>query len=164
MLIYLIGLPGVGKTTIGKQLSKKLNFSFFDLDTEIEKSVGVSIPQIFEINGESHFREIEKQELHKTLNLQNTIIATGGGTPCFFNNMDVMNKAGKTIYLESEPSIILDKLSKNDINNRPIFNDINDLNFLYMKRKVFYEKAHESLLVSNKQIDECISLLINKIR
>jgi len=160
MLLYLIGLPGVGKTTVGKQIAKKLQFSFLDLDDEIEKSIGNSIPQIFKIEGEDYFRKIEKQELHKTFTLQNIIVATGGGTPCFFDNMRLMKRAGKTIYLKAEPEAVIKKISIEEIKNRPIFNNIEDLNNLYLKRKPVYEEADFIIDTHNiNLVDSIISML-----
>ncbi|MFM8739263.1 MAG: shikimate kinase, partial [Cytophagales bacterium] len=99
MKIFLIGLPGSGKTTLGKQLAERLNIRFVDLDTEIEKSEGESIALIFKRFGEDHFRKAESTQLQKWANLnEDFVMATGGGAPCFFDNMEVMNQSGTTIF------------------------------------------------------------------
>ncbi|NJN78937.1 MAG: shikimate kinase [Saprospiraceae bacterium] len=98
MNIYLIGFMGSGKSFIGKQLSEQLNFEFCDLDERIETAKNQSIASIFENKGETYFRKLESTILQKTANLKNTIIATGGGTACFFDNMEWMNENGKTIF------------------------------------------------------------------
>lgn len=149
MLVYLVGLPGVGKTTLGKLLSKKINYNFIDLDLEIENSIGITIPEIFESRGENYFREIEQLELQKTTLIKNTVISTGGGTPCFFDNMDVMNKNGVTIYLESTPEYILERLSHEDIDIRPLLNS-NSLHELLSKRELVYKKSKHSVLIDNR--------------
>ena len=87
MPVYLIGLPGSGKTTMGKQLASILEIPFFDLDAEIENQAGKSIPELFKEEGEDFFREKERSCLRSFLNRDNFILATGGGTPCFFDNL-----------------------------------------------------------------------------
>lgn len=147
MLIYLIGLPGVGKSTIGKELAKQLSYNFIDLDDEIEKSTGLEITTIFNQRGEQYFREIETLELQKTLTLKNYIIATGGGTPCFDSNMEFMNSKGKTIYLKAEPKQIFDRLTYSEVKKRPLFDKdiaLVDLQQLYTERNLFYSQANNS--------------------
>src|SRR5258708_28773826 len=100
MKIFLIGLPGSGKTTLGKQLSEKLNLSFIDLDLEIEKLEGKTVQKIFAEKKESYFREVESQTLKNYSSAKTDfVMATGGGSPCFFDKMDVLNDSGKTIFL-----------------------------------------------------------------
>jgi len=89
---------GCGKTTIGKKLSKALQLPFIDLDTLIEKNENTSINTIFDTFGENYFREIERKYLLKVFEYETGIIATGGGTPCFFNNMELMNKNGISVF------------------------------------------------------------------
>ena len=87
MRIYLIGLPGSGKTTLGKQVAKALNLTFIDMDEKIEQTEGKSISEIFSKEGEAYFRDIERAMLHQVAQEENCIISTGGGAPCFFDNM-----------------------------------------------------------------------------
>jgi shikimate kinase len=98
MLIFLIGFMGAGKTTAGKRLSKTLGMDFVDLDLKIEEETGQTIPELI-ASGELIMRKHESAVLKKTGNLTNAIIATGGGTPCFNDNMTWMNRHGITIYL-----------------------------------------------------------------
>jgi shikimate kinase len=91
---------GAGKTTLGKVLAKKLGVEFIDLDHYIESRYRKTIPQLFAENGEGGFREIERKMLREAGEFENVIISTGGGTPCFFDNMDYMNQIGKTIFLK----------------------------------------------------------------
>ncbi|MDR3268815.1 MAG: shikimate kinase [Tannerella sp.] len=98
--IFLIGYMGAGKTTLGKMLSGQMGLSFIDLDHFIEERYYKTIRQIFEENGEERFREIEKKALHEVAEFENAIISTGGGTPCFHENMTFMNTSGTTVYLK----------------------------------------------------------------
>jgi shikimate kinase len=106
--IYLIGYMGAGKTTVGKELSRQMNLSFIDLDHYIEARYHKTIRQIFEEKGETVFREIECKLLHETAMIENVVISTGGGVPCFFDNMSYMNQTGTTVYLK----ISSDELAK----------------------------------------------------
>src|SRR6185503_20434689 len=100
MKIFLLGLPGSGKTTLGKELSNALRLPFVDLDSEIERLEGKKISEIFAANGEEYFRNLESSELRKRCTSKGEfVMATGGGTPCFFDNMEWINRAGKSIFL-----------------------------------------------------------------
>lgn len=152
MLIYLIGLPGVGKSTIGKKLANQLGIKFLDIDTEIERKLGLTITQIFENRGENFFRDIEKEELQNTFILKNYVIATGGGTPCFFNNLTEMKKHGKTFYLNASPEFILSRIKNNE--KRPLLmgdDKLNRLKKLYQERKETYQNADFSLSVEKSK-------------
>ncbi|MEP2025618.1 shikimate kinase, partial [Reichenbachiella sp.] len=93
--IFLIGMPGSGKSTLGKELAEKLGRNFFDLDAEIERMAGWVIPDIFAQVGEDYFRELENSVLLMLIRLNEpAVIATGGGAPCFYDNIDQMNLAG----------------------------------------------------------------------
>jgi shikimate kinase len=94
---------GCGKTTAGKRLALKLGYEFVDLDHVIEAVEQRTIAEIFEQEGQNAFRLIEQRELHNTFNLKNTIVSTGGGAPCFFDNIEQMNKHGNTVYIQLTP-------------------------------------------------------------
>ena len=104
--ILLIGYMGAGKTTIGKALSDEMNIPFYDLDWYIEARMHRNIKQLFEERGEEGFRKTEQAMLHEVAKNENVIIACGGGTPCFFDNMDYMNRQGTTIYLKALPEVL----------------------------------------------------------
>lgn len=108
--IFIIGYMGSGKTTVGKRLAKSLSLSFVDLDAYIENKYRKTIPALFEEKGEDGFRKIEGQSLREVAEFEDVVISTGGGTPCFFDNMEVMNRAGLTIYLEAHPEDLADHL------------------------------------------------------
>ena len=102
--IFLIGFMGSGKTTLGKALSRQLGIDFIDLDLYIEARYHKTIREIFAESGEERFRQIEKSLLHEVADFENVIIAAGGGTPCFFDNIDYMNAHGTCIYLRPRPT------------------------------------------------------------
>ncbi len=149
MKIFLIGLPGSGKTTLGKQLAKKLKLPFIDLDTEIEKIQGQTISEIFESKKENHFREIESNLLKKfCLLFESFVMATGGGAPCFHDTMRAMNQSGTTIFLDVPSKEIADRLMKTNLSDRPLLAKMNDealkdkIEFLRSQRIIFYRQAH----------------------
>lgn len=121
MKIYLIGMPGCGKSTFGRKAADQLSMPFVDLDHEIVIYTRKSIPEIFEQEGELYFREIESKLL-KSVSAQKDhfIMATGGGAPCFFDNMDFMNSHGLTFYIETDIPLLLERLSRKGIDKRPL--------------------------------------------
>ncbi|MFC5271264.1 shikimate kinase [Adhaeribacter terreus] len=148
MHIYLIGMPGAGKSTLGRALAAHLNRKFIDLDKVIEENSGQTIPGIFEEKGERYFRELEAEAL-KTVSFsgEKLMIATGGGTPCFYENMAFMNTHGLTIYLKTSPEILADRLIQTDLAERPLLKNksksliINYLQETLHKRATFYGQA-----------------------
>ena len=98
--IFLIGYMGAGKTTLGRALAKELNIQFIDLDSYIEERLCKSVSQIFAEKGEAEFRDIERRMLHEAGEFENVVISTGGGTPCFFDNIEYMNRQGATVFLD----------------------------------------------------------------
>lgn len=108
--VFLIGFMGSGKTTFGKFLAKKMGIDFFDLDEFIEEKYGKKITELFTEFGEDGFRKIERECLHEIQASENCFIATGGGTPCFFDNMEYMNKAGDTVYLRTSVQELFERL------------------------------------------------------
>jgi len=116
MRVYLIGYMGCGKSTLGRRFSKYLGVQFVDMDDYIEERNYKTIPQIFAEEGETEFRKKERKALEELSEFTDIVIATGGGAPCFFDNIDLMNKTGKTIYLNIHPAILADRLlsSKTD--------------------------------------------------
>jgi shikimate kinase len=119
--IFLIGYMGAGKTTIGKVLAKRMNLSFIDLDIYIEARYHKTIARLFEEKGEEGFREIERRILHEVALFENILISTGGGTPCFYDNIDFMNTAGQTVYLKVSPGELLKRLELTK-HTRPVLN------------------------------------------
>jgi shikimate kinase len=122
--IFLIGYMGAGKTTIGKRLSKKLDLQFIDMDLFIENRYRKKIGEIFAEKGEEGFREIEKKTLLEVAQFENVVISTGGGAPCFFDNMEVMNRSGQTVYLKVSVDELAMRLLKSK-NSRPLIKSKN---------------------------------------
>jgi shikimate kinase len=151
MKIFLTGFMGCGKTTLAKKLSARLGYELVDLDHEIEKQAGKSVGEYFALHGESAFRELESQTLKTFPYQQNSIIATGGGTPCYFDNIDWMNLNGLTVYIEMSPTALAKRL-ENGKAKRPLLKDLDEqgiVDFITQKleeRNPFYRKA--SLVVN----------------
>jgi shikimate kinase len=143
--IYLIGFMGSGKSHIGQLLSSAMGLHYIDLDKEIEKK-DMSISEIFEKKGEDYFRKLEREALLKTSALEKTIIACGGGTPCFFDNMEWLNRNGITVFLNPAIEILIERLI-NEREKRPLLlkkSDNEILNYiieLLKTRMQFYQKA-----------------------
>lgn len=109
--VFLIGYMGCGKTTIGRALSRQLGYEFVDLDIYIENRYRHSIKELFALHGERHFRETERRMLEEVSDFENTVVACGGGTPCHFDNMALMNRKGTTVYLSTPVERIAARLS-----------------------------------------------------
>ena len=108
--IILIGYMGAGKTTIGKVLARDMKLDFYDLDWYIEDRFHKKIPDIFRESGEMAFREIERNMLHEVAEFENVVISCGGGTPCYFDNMEYMNRQGETFFLNAQPAVLKEHL------------------------------------------------------
>ena len=108
--IFLTGYMGAGKTTLGKAFARKLNIPFIDLDWYIEERFHKTVGELFTERGEAGFREIERNMLHEVAEFENVVISTGGGAPCFFDNMEFMNRTGKTVFLNVHPDVLFRRL------------------------------------------------------
>lgn len=163
--IILIGYMGAGKTTIGKALASDLGLMFYDLDWYIETRMHRTVAKIFEEEGEEGFREIEHNMLHEVAEFENVVISCGGGTPCFYDNMDYMNQQGMTLYLQASPEVLAAHLRMGK-SVRPLILGKNDeelrqfINESLEKREPFYTKAKYTLNVdvmdNNRKIRESI--------
>jgi len=146
MRIFLIGFMGCGKSTMGRSLASMLNLTFIDLDTFIEGKYFKTVPQIFAEEGESEFRKKEHKALEEVALFDDVIVATGGGAPCFFDNVEVMNNAGYCIFLDVATESLVKRLihSKTE---RPLIKGKSPdelktfIDALMQKRRPFYEKA-----------------------
>lgn len=108
--IFLIGYMGAGKTTLGKAFARELGLTFIDLDWYIEERFHKTVQRIFEERSEEGFRELERNMLHEVSDFENVVISTGGGTPCFFDNMEYMNTQGETVFLSVNPTVLFRRL------------------------------------------------------
>jgi shikimate kinase len=148
--VYIIGFMGSGKTTAGMKLASSLGWSFVDLDKKIEEHTGLKIPEIFSMYGEDHFRTVESEVLRTLAPEKNTVISTGGGTPCFGNNMEFMLANGLTIYLKLTPDQLVSRLNSSS-DDRPLIRNLTgeDL-FQFIEEKLlfrseWYEKSHQAV-------------------
>ncbi len=151
--VILVGYMGSGKTTVGKALSKATGMMFYDLDWYIESRMHKTIPQIFAEKGEEGFRQIEYNMLHEVAEFEDVIISCGGGTPCFFDNMDYLNQQGDVVYLKASPETLYKHLLMAKI-ERPLLKDKTpDELIAYItghlkEREPFYQKARHVLDVN----------------
>lgn len=104
--IVLLGYMCAGKTTIGRALAKKLGLTFYDLDWYIEERFHKKVPEIFAEDGEAKFRDMERRMLHEVAEFENIVLSCGGGTPCFFDNMDYLNSVAETFYIKATPETL----------------------------------------------------------
>ena len=142
----MTGFMGSGKTTVGRPLAKALGLRFIDMDHHITDTCHKTIPELFDSLGELGFRELERQTLAELSLQENVVIATGGGTPCFFENMETMNRAGSTIYLQVSPEGLAARL-KHGRDKRPLLRGKTDEELLryiresLSRREQFYRRA-----------------------
>jgi shikimate kinase len=138
--LYIIGFMGSGKTHTGSRLAGLLGWNFTDLDKSIEEHAGKTIPEIFAVNGETWFRNLETEVLRSLRSASDTVISTGGGTPCFGDNMDFMLETGLTLYLKLTPGQLKSRLS-NTRGERPLIKDLNDEGLLsYIEEKLEFRE------------------------
>jgi len=142
----LIGFMGCGKTTLGRKLASRLGYPFFDLDHILEEQAGMSIAEYFSVFGENAFRQLESEVLKQTAYPKHAVVSTGGGLPCFFDNMDWMNVHGTTIYIKLPPKTLANRL-EHEKHKRPVLNGRNEnelITFIEEKlteRDIYYTKA-----------------------
>ena len=155
---------GCGKTTLGKKLAKHLNYNFIDLDSHIENKTTEKITEIFDKKGEQYFRDLEKESLNEICKMDNMVLASGGGTPCFSDNMQTMLVKGICIYLKMESEDLAERLYK-EKNNRPLIKNLSSKDLVdfisekLMEREVFYKKAHHILPAKNISTTAIIKLI-----
>ena len=160
---------GAGKTTIGKALSKELGIIFYDLDWYIENRRRKTVSQIFAERGEEGFRKIEYNMLHEVAEFEDVIISCGGGTPCFFDNMDYLNQQGQVVYLKAEPEVLYKHLLMAKV-ERPLIKGKSQEELLTFiseqleRREPFYSKARYTLDVSLMDSYDKINISVAKLR
>lgn len=146
MRIYLVGYMGSGKTTLGKLLAREAGMHFIDLDKYIEERNCRSVAQLFEQEGEESFRMKERKSIEEVSEFDDVVVATGGGAPCFFDNMEIMNRTGITLFLDMDPLLLARRLSVSRT-IRPLISQKSKQDLpafiaeKLMERRPFYEKA-----------------------
>lgn len=143
--IFLIGFMGCGKSTVGRNLARSLNWKFIDLDTFIQDKEGCTVTEIFNREGEEVFRLHEKKALEEVAVMDNVVIATGGGAPCFHNNMEFMKQKGLTIYLKLSPKGLFERLLPAR-KSRPLIANKNDDELLsYIEQKLLERESYYNM-------------------
>jgi shikimate kinase len=156
---------GSGKTTAGKKLAVRLNFSFIDLDLLIEKKEKRTISTIFSVEGELNFRKIERRVLKEIVKTDNIVVACGGGTPCYSDNMLFMKEKGQTVYLEMPVGALINRL-RNSYGERPLIKGKskeelrNYISSTLAEREKYYQKAHYTVNALNLKVDSILNFFI----
>jgi shikimate kinase len=164
--IYLIGLPGSGKSRLGRALADHLRIDFIDLDTVIEKVCGKSVSEIFSEKGEAYFRKTESEQLHRLgESMENFVMATGGGSPCFHHGIEFMNRSGRTLFLDAPVSVIADRLTASNKEERPLLTGIHGKNLieklqaLREERIRFYSQATFVITKDQVEVSDVVNVL-----
>lgn len=167
--ILIVGYMGAGKTTVGRVLAKDIGMRFYDLDWYIEGRMRKTVPRIFAERGEEGFRKIEYNMLHEVTEFEDVVISCGGGTPCFFDNMEYMNFKGDTVYLRAEPEVLYAHLRMGKV-ERPLLKGKTPeqmLGFIREQlslRAPYYVKARHTLDVSILDNSEKIKIAVARLR
>ncbi len=148
MNIYLIGYMCSGKSTVGRLLSQRLGMRFCDIDDEIERCCNAAVSQIFAKRGEVEFRQLERKMLIDLCDMDDVVVAAGGGTPCFFDNMRLMRSSGKVVYLRLSDALLAERILATDVGSRPLLADCITADDMRCRveeqmnmRRQFYEQA-----------------------
>ena len=171
MRIFLTGFMGSGKSQTGPALAKQFHSCFADLDIVIEQKNKKSVPEIFSLSGEETFREMERKCLQELIeNNHDIVLSTGGGTPCFYDNMQLMNNSGITIYLRLPCDILFNRLKKTKM-QRPLIADYSNKNLLHFihqklkEREKFYMQSRltvDALTIKPDKLEQLIRLEMEK--
>ena len=167
--IILIGYMGSGKTTVGRQLALALGISFYDLDWYIEMRYHRTVAQLFAERGEEGFRELERNMLHEAAEFEDVILSCGGGTPCFFDNMEYMNSLAETVYLKADPEVLAMHLKMGKVERPLIMGKTEEELLEYIReslkqREPFYSKAKHTLDVNLLDNYEKIKVSVSLLR
>jgi shikimate kinase len=162
--IFLIGFMGCGKTTLGRKLAARLNYTFIDLDHLLEEQAGMSVAEYFASFGETAFRLAEAEVLKNTAYPENAVISTGGGLPCFFDNMQWMKAKGQVVYIKLSPKTLANRLEHGK-EERPLLRDkqgdelINFISTKLTEREAFYMQAQVIADGLNLTADKMVEVL-----
>lgn len=150
--VYLIGMPGSGKSAVGARLAVLLRLPFVDLDDEIEREAGITVTQLFAEKGEPYFRDLESRILRNWAERPYAfVMATGGGAPCFHKGIDIINRSGISIFLDVPLQVLAARIA--DEQHRPLIKDNdreNMLNMLLQQRRPVYEAAQHTVMADRK--------------
>lgn len=170
--ITLIGYMCAGKTTVGKALGKRLGRTFYDLDWYIEERFHTRVPQIFAEHGEAHFRDLERRMLHEVAEFEDIVLSCGGGTPCFFDNIDYLNRVSQTVYLRATPATLCRHIAMSR-GERPLLKgktagELTDFVTAQLhEREPFYSRAAYTVdidvLDSFDKVDELAGIILSRL-
>lgn len=167
--IILVGYMGSGKTTVGRAFSKELALPFYDLDWYIEGRMRKTIKDLFDERGENGFREIERNMLHEVCEFEDVVISCGGGTPCFFDNMDYINRQGESVYLKSTPEVLYRHLKMGKTVRPLLLNKTPEqvqahIEEQLREREEYYKRAKHTLDVTLMDNYEKIKITVAKLK
>jgi len=167
--IFLVGFMATGKSTLARKLAHSLSFRLIDTDTYIESKYKSTISDIISLYGTDNFRLKEHDALHEIINCENSVIATGGGLPCYYNNMDMINENGFSVYIRLPSDIIFNRL-RNAVTQRPLVKGMDDrtlLNFIeqtLLEREPFYNLAHCVISSRNIKINTLLTPILEYLK
>jgi len=166
--IIIVGYMGAGKTTIGRQLAKALGIQFYDLDWYIESRMHKKVPDIFAERGEQGFRQTERNMLHEVAEFEDVVLSCGGGTPCFFDNMDYMNRQGDVVYLKATPEtlhkhLLMGRTERPLIKGKTGDELLSHIRTQLDEREPYYSKARYTLDVNLLDNYEKINISVERI-
>ena len=167
--IILIGYMGAGKTTVGRALARELGIPFYDLDWYIESRMMKTVPQLFAERGEEGFRIVERNMLHEVAEFEDVVLSCGGGTPCFFDNMEYLNSQGDTVYLKASPEVLYGHLKMGKV-ERPLLKNKTPeemqqfIREQLTQRETYYLQAKHVLDVSLMDNYEKITISVAELR
>jgi shikimate kinase len=160
--VFLIGMPSSGKSTLGRRLAKELGYVYVDLDQQIVEDQELSIPEIFQKVGEAGFREIESRLLKSIPVNKSLMIATGGGAPCFFDNMEFIEKGGLSVFLDVTPAELAARIRQHAKDDRPLLSGLDDLQAELerkLKDRLPYYRRADVILPEAEDVNEFIRRL-----
>lgn len=167
--IILIGYMGAGKTTLGKALGNEIGLPFYDLDWYIETRMHRTVKQLFDERGEEGFRKIEYNMLHEVAEFENVVISCGGGTPCFFDNIDYMNQQADTVYLKASPDVLYQHLKMGRTVRPLLLNKTPEETRQFIKEQIskrepFYQKAKYTFNVDLMDNLKKITITVKRLK
>ncbi len=161
--VFLVGMPSSGKSTLGRKLARALNYRFVDLDKLIVKDQRKTIPELFREKGEAYFREVESRLLHQIRPNQWLVVATGGGAPCFSDNMAFIKSAGISVFINVSPAELTQRILQHGKDDRPLLSGVTqleqELNVRLQNRLPYYTKADFTVTYETSKVNLLLELV-----